>query len=407
MDINAIRRDFPVLHQLVHGKPLVYLDSAATAHKPRQVLEAISNFYQRDNANVHRAIHTLGERATASYEGARLKVATFIGARSAKQCIFTKNATEAINLVAYSWMHHLQPGDEIVLTPMEHHSNLVPWQQIAERRQAKLRFLPIMPDGQLDTAQLGDYISAKTRLVALTHVSNVLGVINPVQQIAAAAHAVGARVLVDGAQSVPHMPVNVEQLGCDFLAFSGHKMCGPTGIGVLYGKEEALKELEPFLFGGEMISSVCLTSATWKEIPWRFEAGTPNIAGAVGLAAAIDYLSGIGMENIADHNAKLVAYAQERLQSISDLVTYGPSAQRGALIAFNLGQIHPHDVATILDQEGVAVRAGHHCAQPIMEWLQVPATVRASFYLYNNEEEIDVLLQALVKTKEFFSHVAR
>lgn len=407
MDINAIRRDFPVLHQLVHGKPLVYLDSAATAHKPRQVLEAISNFYQRDNANVHRAIHTLGERATASYEGARQKVATFIGARSAKQCIFTKNATEAINLVAYSWMNHLQPGDEIVLTPMEHHSNLVPWQQIAERRQAKLRFLPIMPDGQLDTAQLGDYISAKTRLVALTHVSNVLGVINPVQQIAAAAHAVGARVLVDGAQSVPHMPVNVEQLGCDFLAFSGHKMCGPTGIGVLYGKEEALKELEPFLFGGEMISSVCLTSATWKEIPWRFEAGTPNIAGAVGLAAAIDYLSGIGMENIADHNAKLVAYAQERLQSISDLVTYGPSAQRGALIAFNLGQIHPHDVATILDQEGVAVRAGHHCAQPIMEWLQVPATVRASFYLYNNEEEIDVLLQALVKTKEFFSHVAR
>ncbi|HHW11231.1 MAG TPA: cysteine desulfurase [Firmicutes bacterium] len=400
-----LRGDFPILQQTVHGKPLVYLDNAATTQKPVAVLEAIAGYYRRDNANVHRAIHTLGERATARFEEARHKVAAFIGAPSPAQCIFVKNTTEAINLVAYSYKSW-RTGDEIVLTPIEHHSNLVPWQQVARRFGLTLRFMPLLPDGHIDMEGYKKLLNDRTRLVAVTHVSNVLGTINPVRDIVAAAHQVGARVLIDGAQSVPHMPVRVEELDCDYLAFSGHKMCGPTGIGVLYGKMEALEELEPFLFGGEMIADVDLYSARWKELPWRLEAGTPHIAGAIGLGAAIDYLSRIGMAEIVRYEKELVDYARPRLQELEGLEIYGPRGERAGLFSFNLKGIHPHDVATLLDQEGVAVRAGHHCAQPAANWLQVPATVRASFYFYNTFEEIDALVAALGKAREFFGHVS-
>jgi cysteine desulfurase/selenocysteine lyase len=404
MNVALIRKDFPILDQLVHGKPLVYLDSAATAQKPISVIEAIGAFYRRDNANVHRAVHTLGERATAQYEGAREKVAQFIGAPASRQIIFVKNTTEAANLVAWSWGANVEPGDEILLTPMEHHSNLIPWQQLARRTGANLTFIPLADDGSLDMSRLDQVITPKTRLVAVTHVSNVLGAVNPINQIVAAAHKAGARVFVDAAQSVPHTPIDVSSMDCDFLAFSGHKMCGPMGIGVLYGKPDALEELEPFLFGGEMIATVSLKEANWKELPWRFEAGTPNVAGAVGLAAAIDYLTGVGMQKIHDHEQQITRYAMQQLRRIPGMIIYGPEHPRGGLVTFNLGDIHPHDVATVLDQEGVAVRAGHHCCQPLMQWLDVPATVRASFYLYTTEAEVDILAQALRKTKEFFSH---
>jgi cysteine desulfurase/selenocysteine lyase len=404
MNVATIRKDFPILDQLIHGKPLVYLDSAATSHKPLAVMEAIEEFYSSDNANVHRAIHTLGERATARYEGARRKVAHFIGASDPRQVVFVKNTTEAINLVACSWSKNIRPGDELLLTPMEHHSNLIPWQQMAHRRGAKLVFMPLCSNGSIDLHQLSQVLTSKTRLVAMTHVSNVLGVINPVREVIYAAHQVGARVLVDGAQSVPHMPIDVMDLDCDFLAFSGHKMCGPMGVGVLYGKLDALEEMEPFMFGGEMIASVSLEAADWKELPWRFEAGTPNVAGAVGLAAAVDYLTKQGMESIHAREKQITRYAMGALAEIPGVTIYGPDQPRAGLVTFNLGDIHPHDVATVLDQEGVAVRAGHHCCQPLMKWLDVPATVRASFYLYTMEEEIDKLVYALRKTKEFFGY---
>lgn len=404
MNLPAIRTDFPILEQRIHGKPLVYLDSAATSHKPKAVLQAMQDYYSHSNANVHRAIHALGERATAKYEEARQKVATFVGAASDREIIFTKGTTESINLVAHSWMHNLRPGDEVLVTPMEHHSNLVPWQQAARRSGATLVFAPLRSDGTIDMEQLPHFLSSNTRVVALTHVSNVLGVINPVKEVVAAAHDVGARVLIDGAQSVPHMPISVRELGCDFLAFSGHKMCGPTGIGVLYGRLDALEQMDPFVFGGEMIASVTLRDATWNELPWRFEAGTPNIAGAIGLAAAMDYLSTIGMDNIHAHEQHITQYAVKALQALGDVEIYGP-AMRSGLVTFNLAQIHPHDVATVLDQEGVAVRAGHHCCQPLMNWLGVPATVRASFYLYSTEAEVDTLIRALQRTREFFANV--
>lgn len=391
MNVSLIREDFPILHQLVHGKPLVYLDSAATSQMPLSVIKAIDEYCRNDNANVHRAIHTLGERATAQYEGARAKVARFIGAPAAEQVIFVRNTTEAINLVAWSWGVNINPGDELLLTPMEHHSNLIPWQQLARRRGARLVFMPLRSDGTIDVGRLPQVITKKTSLIAVTHVSNVLGVINPLDEIISAARQVGARVFVDGAQSVPHMPVDVTALDCDFLAFSGHKMCGPTGIGVLYGKADALDEMEPFLFGGEMISSVSLDTADWKERPWRFEAGTPNVVGAVGLAAAIDYLTELGMDYIHAHEQQIMKYAMRLLGDIPGVTIYGPQHPRGGLVTFNLGDIHPHDVATVLDQQGIAVRAGHHCCQPLMTWLDVPATVRASFYLYTTEAEIDAL----------------
>ncbi|NLN18232.1 MAG: cysteine desulfurase [Firmicutes bacterium] len=404
MNVSLIRKDFPILHQRIHGKSLIYLDSAATSQMPLSVIKAIEEYARNDNSNVHRAIHTLGERATAHYEGARAKVARFIGAPAPQQVIFVRNTTEAINLVAWSWGMNIHPGDELLLTPMEHHSNLIPWQQLARRRGAKLMFMPLRSDGTIDLQELPRLITKKTRLIAVTHVSNVLGVINPIQEIISAARQVGARVFVDGAQSVPHMPVDVKALDCDFLAFSGHKMCGPMGIGVLYGKADALEEMEPLMFGGEMISTVSLETADWKELPWRFEAGTPNVVGAVGLAAAIDYLTELGMDSIHAHEQQITRYAVRLLKRIPGVTIYGPEHPRGGLVTFNLGDIHPHDVATVLDQEGIAVRAGHHCCQPLMRWLDVPATVRASFYLYTTEAEIDALAHALEKTKEFFGH---
>ncbi len=408
MDATAIRRDFPIFAQQVNGKPLVYLDSAATSQRPRQVIEAVTSFYATANANVHRAIHALGERATEMYEGARARVARFIGAPAPEELIFTRNATEAINLVAYAWARRrLRPGDEIICTPLEHHSNLVPWQQAALTTGARLRFVDLTPDGRLDMDSFRALLGERTRLVAVTHASNVLGTINPVEEICRLARAAGAVTLVDGAQSAPHMPVDVKAIGCDFFAFSGHKMLGPTGIGALWGRRALLEEMEPFLFGGDMIGEVHLDCATWAELPYKFEAGTPNIAGAIGLGAAVDYLENLGMDQVFAHEQRLVRYAMDRLAAIEGVEVYGPPPPRSGLVAFNLAGIHPHDVATILNEEGVAIRAGHHCAQPLMEWLEVPATNRASFYVYNTEEDVDRLAAALVKTKEFFRHVAR
>lgn len=404
MNAERIRQDFPVLNQKIHGKPLVYLDNAATSQKPVAVIRAMEEYYAGYNANVHRAIHALGEKATNAYEGAREKAARFIGAESEKQIVFTKNASEAINLVAYSWLSQLAPGDEVLTTPMEHHSNLVPWQQVARRSGAKLRYFDLTPDGRLDLSNVDELINPKTKIVALTHASNVLGTVNPVQEIVAKAHAQGAIVLVDGAQSAPHMPIDVQELGCDFFAFSGHKMCGPTGIGVLYGKAELLHEMDPFLFGGEMIHTVSLEESTWNSAPHKFEAGTPNIAGAIGLGVAIDYLQNIGMEAIQAHEQELTRYCVERLKlELPDTTLYGPQDQRMGIVCFNLAEVHPHDLAQVLDQEGVAIRAGHHCAQPLMEWLGVSSTARASFYIYNTTEDVDAFIAALKKSEEFFA----
>lgn len=410
LDVARIRGDFPILAQRVHGKPLVYLDSAATSQKPRQVLDVLRKYYEEYNSNVHRGIHSLAEKATERYEAARERVARFVGAAGPQNIIFTRNTTEAINLVAYAWARaRLRPGDEILLTPMEHHSNLIPWQLVARATGARLRYVQLTPDGRIAWESFLELLGPKTRLVAVTHVSNVLGTINPVREIAAAAHRVGALVLVDGAQSVPHMPVDVSKLDCDFLGFSGHKMLASTGIGVLYGKEEVLDEMEPFLGGGEMIGEVTLESATWRELPWKFEAGTPNIAGGIALAAACDYLDALGREEIYRHGVELADYALRRLQEIDGLTVYGPGpgVARGALVAFTMKAVHPHDVSTVLDQDGIAIRAGHHCAQPLHRWLNVPATARASFYIYNSRDEVDILVQSLNRTREYFGHVLR
>lgn len=408
MDRAMIRRDFPILDQKVNGKPLVYLDSAATSQKPRQVIEAVSKYYQEDNSNVHRGVHTLGSRATDAYERAREKVAAFIHAPSERQIIFTRGTTESLNMIAHGYARkRLREGDEIVITPMEHHSNLIPWQQVAQATGATLKYVPLQSDGTVSLADVEAIITQNTKIVSMTHVSNVLGAVNPIREAAAIAHRHGAIMVVDGAQSVPHMAVDVRDLDCDFLAFSGHKMMGPTGIGVLYGKREVLEQMEPSHFGGEMIDTVELFQSTWKEAPWKFEGGTPIIAGAVGLAVAIDYLNEIGMDTIHRLDAQLTSYAMERLGAIADLTIYGPSGERGALVTFNVSGVHPHDVSTVLDSEGVAIRAGHHCAQPLMRWLNVAATARASFYIYNTEDDIDVLARALETTKEFFSHAIR
>ena len=405
-DVEKLRGEFPALHQSVHGKPLVYLDNAATTQKPLAVLDAMRRFYEKDNANVHRGIHTLAERATAAYEEARLKVARFLGTPCNAQVIWTRGTTESINLVAYAWARpRLKEGDEILLTEMEHHSNLVPWQMVAEDTGARLKFIPIREDFTLDLDRLDELITPRTRLVGVTHMSNVLGTINPVKEIAAAAHAVGARVLVDGAQSVPHMPVDACSLDCDFLAFSGHKMLGPTGIGVLYAKLDALEEMRPFHGGGEMIDQVSLTHSTYKPVPYKLEAGTPPIAEAIGLGAAVDYLADLGMENVQAHEQAVTARALEVLQEIEGVRIHGPLTNRGGTISFSLEGVHPHDLATIVDSEGVAVRAGHHCAQPLMRWLGVPATTRASFYLYNTLEEAKALGRTVRKAREIFSGV--
>ncbi|WP_438431851.1 cysteine desulfurase [Gorillibacterium sp. sgz500922] len=405
MNASELRKLFPILDQEVNGHPLVYLDSAATSQKPIPVLEAVRAYYEHDNANVHRGVHTLGSRATDAYEGAREKVAAFLNARHTEEIIFTRGTTTAINLVASSYARSVcREGDEIVLTPLEHHSNLIPWQQAAKATGATLKYIPLQPDGTLRLQDVEATITPNTKMVAVTYVSNVMAAINPVKEIAAIAHKNGAKILIDGAQSTPHMKVDVQELNCDFYAFSGHKMCAPTGIGCLYGKKELLERMEPVEFGGEMIDHVGLYESTWKELPWRFEGGTPIIAGAIGLGAAIDFLTEIGLDNIQRHEHELAAYAYERLSGIEGIALYGPRTDRSGLVTFNLGDIHPHDVATVLDAEGVAVRAGHHCCQPLMRWLEVTATVRASFYLYNTREDVDRLAAALVKTKEYFGY---
>jgi cysteine desulfurase / selenocysteine lyase len=408
MNIHDIRRQFPILDQEVNGKPLVYLDSSATSQKPIQVIETVEKYYKEINSNVHRGVHTLGTRATDAYEGAREKVRKFINAKSTQEVIFTRGTTTSLNTVAASYAAaNLNPGDEIVITYMEHHSNIIPWQQVAKRTGAVLKYIPLQEDGTISLEDVKATVTANTRVVSVMQVSNVLGVINPVKEIAKIAHENGAIMVVDGAQSAPHMKIDVQDLDCDFLAFSGHKMCAPTGIGVLYGKKHLLEKMEPIEFGGEMIDFVHLQESTWKELPWKFEAGTPIIAGAIGLGAAIDFLNEIGLDNIAEHEHKLAAYALEKMSSVPGMTIYGPldSAKRAGLVTFNISDVHPHDVATVLDAEGIAVRAGHHCAQPLMKWLKASATARASFYLYNTEDDIDKLVEGLVKTKEYFSDV--
>ncbi|MEH7482891.1 cysteine desulfurase [Neobacillus drentensis] len=408
MNIQDIRAQFPILNQEVNGKPLVYLDSSATSQKPLQVIEAIEKYYREINSNVHRGVHTLGTRATDAYEGAREKVRKFINAKSIQEVIFTRGTTTSLNTVAASYAAaNLKAGDEIVITYMEHHSNIIPWQQVARRTGAQLKYIPLQEDGTILLDDARATITANTKVVSVMQVSNVLGVINPVKEIGQIAHENGAIMVVDGAQSAPHMKIDVQDLDCDFLAFSGHKMCGPTGIGVLYGKKHLLENMEPIEFGGEMIDFVQLYESTWKELPWKFEGGTPIIAGAIGLGAAIDFLNEVGLDQIAEHEHKLAAYALEKMSAVEGMTIYGPldAAKRAGLITFNLSDVHPHDVATVLDAEGIAVRAGHHCAQPLMRWLKASATARASFYLYNTEDDIDKLVEGLVKTKEYFSDV--
>ncbi|WP_368251753.1 cysteine desulfurase [Enterococcus sp. 2201sp1_2201st1_B8_2201SCRN_220225] len=407
IDAKKIRKDFPILDQIVNDEPFVYLDNAATTQKPQAVLDTLTHYYRHDNANVHRGVHTLAERATANYEDAREKVRQFINAKETAEVLFTRGTTTSLNWVAQSFGDaFINEGDEIVISYMEHHANIIPWQQLAMRKKAKLIYIDITPEGHLDLEDAKAKINAKTKIVSIAHVSNVLGGINPIEELISLAHSVGAIMVVDGAQAVPHMPVDVQALDCDFYAFSGHKMCGPTGIGVLYGKRKWLEQMEPVEFGGEMIDFVNLYDSTWKELPWKFEAGTPNIAGAIGLGAAIDYLSDIGMEKIHQYEQELVNYVLPKLTAIEGVTVYGPQnpAEHTGVVAFNLAGIHPHDVATALDMEGVAVRAGHHCAQPLLQYLQVPATARASFYFYNTKEDADRLVAAILATKEFFQY---
>ncbi|MCI4168669.1 cysteine desulfurase SufS [Bacillus spizizenii] len=405
MNITDIREQFPILHQQVNGHDLVYLDSAATSQKPRAVIETLDKYYNQYNSNVHRGVHTLGTRATDGYEGAREKVRKFINAKSMAEIIFTKGTTTSLNMVALSYARaNLKPGDEVVITYMEHHANIIPWQQAVKATGATLKYIPLQEDGTISLEDVRETVTSNTKIVAVSHVSNVLGTINPIKDMAKIAHDNGAVIVVDGAQSTPHMKIDVQDLNCDFFALSSHKMCGPTGIGVLYGKKALLENMEPAEFGGEMIDFVGLYESTWKELPWKFEAGTPIIAGAIGLGAAIDFLEEIGLDEISRHEHKLAAYALERFSQLDGVTVYGPE-ERAGLVTFNLDDVHPHDVATVLDAEGIAVRAGHHCAQPLMKWLDVTATARASFYLYNTEEEIDKLVEALQKTKEYFTNV--
>lgn len=398
-----VSQDFPILTREVNGHRLVWLDSAATAQKPEEVIQAMDRFYHRSNANVLRSVHTLADEATTAFSQSRDKVAAFIGADGADEVVFTRGTTESLNLVASSFgEQQVNRGDEIVLSPMEHHSNLIPWQQLAKRRGATLRYVDLAADGTITVEALTRVIGPRTRIVALSKISNVLGTLNPVAAAAEMAHAVGAAVVVDAAQSVPHEPTDVETLGADFIAFSGHKMCGPTGIGVLWGRRRLLERMEPVLYGGEMISYVDRDTATWAELPHKFEGGTPNIAGAIGLGAAVDYLSKIGMATIAQHSRTLGELAFDVLQGIDRVTVYGPARPHAATVAFNIEGIHPHDVAQVFDSLGVAVRAGHHCAQPLMQWLNIGSAARASFYLYNSEQDIERLKDAILETKRFF-----
>ena len=405
LDVARIRKDFPILERKVHGKPLVYFDNAATSQKPRQVIDALVRYYEEYNANIHRAVHTLGEEATAAYEEAREKVARFINAPSTESIVFTRNTTEAINLVAYTWgAANIREGDEILLTEMEHHSNLIPWQRLAAEKGATIRYIRLTDEQTLALDGLETLFEANTKMLAMPHVSNSLGTINPVEKIAAAARQRGVMFLVDGAQGAPHLPVDVEAIGCDFYAFSSHKMLGPTGVGVLYGRRELLEEMDPFLGGGEMIRKVTFEGATWNDLPWKFEAGTPNIADVIAFGAAIDYLTELGMDNVREHEIEITTYALDRLRQLNDITLYGPAdpAQRGGVASFNFGEIHPHDIGQVLDQYGVAVRAGHHCTQPLMRSLGISGTARASFYVYNTLEEVDVMIEALKAARDIF-----
>ncbi|ARK20849.1 cysteine desulfurase [Sporosarcina sp. P26b] len=403
-----IRNHFPILDQEVNGHPLVYLDSAATSQKPVQVIEALNRYYRFDNSNVHRGVHTLGNRATDGYEGAREKVRKFINAKSTQEVIFMRGTTTAINTVAQSYGRaNVSEGDEIVITHMEHHSNIIPWQQLAKETGAVLKYIDLEEDGTLSLDKVRETITDKTKIVSIMYVSNVLGTMNPIEEITKIAHQHGAVMCVDAAQAAPHLKIDVQNLDCDFLAFSGHKMCGPTGIGVLYGKKDLLNNMEPIEFGGEMIDFVGLYESTWKELPWKFEGGTPIIAGAIGLGAAIDFLEEIGLDAIEKHEHELAGYAMDKMSEIDGLTIYGPRdpEKRAGLVTFNLDDVHPHDVATVLDMNGIAVRAGHHCAQPLMKWLQVSSTARASFYLYNTTDDVDRLVEGLRTTKEYFNDV--
>ncbi|EGQ1788041.1 cysteine desulfurase [Staphylococcus pseudintermedius] len=406
LNVEAIIKDFPILEQQVNGKRLAYLDSTATSQKPKQVIDALSDYYGRYNSNVHRGVHTLGSLATDGYEGARETVRRFIHAKYFEEIIFTRGTTAAINMIAHSYGDaNVGEGDEIVVTQMEHHANLVPWQQLAKRQGATLKFIPMAEDGTITLEAVRETVSERTKIVAIAHVSNVLGTINDIKAIAEIAHEHGAIISVDGAQSVPHMKVDVQDLNVDFYSFSGHKMLGPTGIGVLYGKREHLNQMEPTEFGGDMIDFVDLYDSTWTDLPTKFEAGTPLIAQAIGLQAAIEYIESIGFDAIHEHEQALTTYAYEQMSQIEGIDIYGPSKdKRAGIITFNLKDVHPHDVATALDTEGVAVRAGHHCAQPLMKWLNVSSTARASFYIYNTKEDIDQLVEGLKQTKEFFSY---
>lgn len=406
-----VRADFPILHQEIHGKPLVYLDNAATSQKPSIVLDAIQDYYRQDNSNVHRGVHTLSARATDAYEGARDKVAAFVNAGCRQEIVFTRNATEAINLVAYSWgMSTLQPGDEIILTVAEHHSNLIPWQFVAQRTGAVLKFVELTETEEFNFEQFKSLLSDKTKLISVVHVSNTLGCINPVEKICAEAHRYGARVLIDACQSAPHMPLDVQTIDCDWLVASGHKMCGPTGIGFLYGKLDLLRAMPPFLGGGEMIADVFLDHATYADQPHKFEAGTPAIAEAIALGAAVDYLTEIGMDKIHAYEEELTAYLFRELEQVPTIRLYGPKPKkdgsgRAALASFTAGDVHPHDLSTILDQAGVAIRAGHHCTQPLHRYLGAQSTARASLYFYNTYAEIDVFIASLKEAVDFFGSI--
>ena len=400
LNVEKIRADFPIFK---NNPDLIFLDNASTTQKPQQVIDTLTHYYENYNSNIHRGIYTIAEKATAAYEETRDKVAAFIGTEDRQSIVFTRGTTESINLVASSWGQNLKPGDEVLITEMEHHSNIIPWQLICEKTGASLKYIPISEDGTLDLSNTGTYFTEKTKIVCVIHQSNVFGTINPIAEIVKMAHDVGALVLVDGAQSVPHHSVDVSKLGCDFFAFSGHKMMGPTGVGVLYTKPALLEEMNPFMGGGEMIREVSMEKSTWNDIPWKFEAGTPNIAQVIGMGAAIDYINEIGLQSIADYEKELLSYTKEKLQNIPGLSIYGKAKEKGAVISFNIGKIHPHDVAHRLDTPGIAIRAGHHCAQPIMKRLSVPATNRASFYLYNTFEEIDSLIEGLTKTVDLFA----
>ena len=403
---NKIKNDFPILFQEVNDEPLIYLDNAATSQKPKQVINSLVHYYEHDNANVHRGVHTLAERATSSYEASREKVRNFINAKSTKEVLFTRGTTTAINWLSRSYGDaNVSAGDEILISQMEHHSNIVTWQELAKRQNATLVYVDLTDEGELDIEDFKKKLSHKTKIVSLAHASNVLGVVNPIKELTELVHEVGAVIVVDGAQAVPHMSVDVQDLDADFYAFSGHKMCGPTGIGVLYGKQNLLEKMEPIEFGGEMIDFVYHDHSTWTELPWKFEAGTPNIAGAIALGSAIDYLTEIGMDNIHQHEQELVEYVFPKLKAIEGLTIYGPQdpKKHTGVVAFNIDGVHPHDTSTALDMEGVAVRAGHHCVQPLLTYLGVQSTTRASFYFYNTKKDADRLVEAIIATKEFFT----